>query len=325
MAIVTLLAAASGWAQDPALEGFNVVEPDGPQRKHAGFWRRPERATPAEQLVHAQELEAKGRLRKAGRQYRALVHEWHDTPEAVKAQHAYAGLLETRGKYDAAFIEFQYLVDFYSGRFDYADVLDHQFRIANQVMTRRYGGLLFLPGFESPERALPLFEQIAENAPTWERGPEVQFYIGWILEEDKQYQEAVRAYDKLRQRWPRSELAVTAAFGGTRCLVRVADKSPRDEVGCQRALEALAGFIRDYPDDPHVEPTTIERDRLTDRLVTMHYERAAYYDHIAKKPESALIAYADFLRRFPYADQAEGVSARVRELEALVDSGGEPQ
>jgi tetratricopeptide (TPR) repeat protein len=325
MAIVTLLVSASGWAQDPALEGFNDVGPGGPQRKRPGFWRRPERATPAEQLVHAQALETEGRRRRAARQYRALVHEWHDTPEAIKAQRAYAELLETRGKYDAAFNEFQYLVDFYAGQFDYADVLDHQFRIANEVMTRRYGGLLFLPGFESPERALPLFEQIAKNAPTWGRGPEVQFYIGWILEEDKQYQDAVRAYDKLRQRWPRSELAVTAAFGGARCLVRLADKSTRDEVGCQRALEALAGFIRDYPDDPNVEQATIERDRLNDRLVTMHYERAAYYDLIARKPASALIAYADFLRRFPYADQAEAVSERVRELKALVDSGQEPQ
>ncbi len=322
---MTLFVAASGWGQDPALDGFSDVEPDGPQRKRVGFWRRPERSTPAEQLVHAQALDARGRRRKAARQYRALVHEWHDTPEAVKAQRAYAGLLERRGKFDAAFNEFQYLVDFYSGQFDYADVLDHQFRIANEVMTRRFGDVLFLPGFESPERALPLFEQIAKNAPTWQRAPEVQFYIGWILEEGKQYQKAVRAYDKLRQRWPRSELAVTAAFGGTRCLVRLADKSPRDEVGCQRALEALAGFIRDYADDPNVEQAKIQRDRLTDRLVTMHYERAAYYDRIARKPESALIAYAEFLRRFPYAEQAEAVSARVRELEALVGSEGAQQ
>ncbi|MBL7076834.1 MAG: tetratricopeptide repeat protein [Kiritimatiellae bacterium] len=320
MTVVTLLLAAGAWAQDPAMDGFGEMEQEGVQRKRAGFWRRPEKETPAEQLTHAQALEAEGNERKAARHYRALVHEWHDTPEAVKAQRAYAEILEDLGKYDAAFNEFQYLVDFYAGAFDYGDVLDHQFRIANEIMNRRYGGLLFLPGFKSPERALPLFEQIAENAPTWGRGPEVQFYIGWIQEDDKQYEGAIRAYDTLRQRWPRHELAVTAAFGGTRCLVRLADKSKRDEVTCQRALEGLAGFIRDYPDDPNVEQVTAERERLSSRLCTMHYDRAAYYDRIAKRPESALIAYGDFLRRFPYAEQAEEVSVRVRELEALTAS-----
>jgi len=162
--------------------------------------------------------------------------------------------------------------------------------------------------------------QISKNAPTWERGPEVQFFIGWIQEEDKQYEAAIRAYDKLRQRWPRNELAVTAALGGTRCLAQLADKNERDEVTCQRALEALAGFISDYPDDPNVGKVKEERDRLSKRFCTLHYDRAAYYDKIAKRPESALIAYADFLRRFPYAEQAEAVSVRVRELEALTRS-----
>jgi len=318
--ITALLVVSFGWAQDPAMDGFGEMEPEGTQRKQPGFWRRPERETPAEQLAHAEGLKAEGRIRKAARQYRALVHQWHDSPEAVKAQRVYAGMLEDQGKYDAAFNEFQYLVDYYSGQFDYGDVLDHQFRIANEVMNRRYGGLLFLPGFKSPERALPLFEQISENAPTWARGPEVQFLIGWVQEEDKRYGSAIRAYDTLRQRWPHDELAVTAALAGTRCLVRVADKSKRDEVSCQRALEALAGFIRDYPDDPNVDNVKEERDRLNRRLCKLHYDRAAYYDIIAKRPESALIAYSDFLRRFPYAEQAEAVSVRVRELEAVSGS-----
>ncbi len=321
--ILALFVASCVWAQDPTMDGFDGMEPDGVQRKRPGFWRRPERETPAEQLSHAEALEAEGRVRKAARQYRALVHEWHDTPEAVTAQRAYAGILEDRGKVEAAFKEFQYLVDFYSGQFGYGDVLDHQFRIANEVMNRRYGGLLFLPGFKSPERSLPLFEQIAENAPTWARGPEVQFLIGWILEEDKQYKEAIRAYDTLRQRWPRNELAVTAALGGTRCLVQLADRNRRDDVSCERALEALAGFLRDYPDDPNVDQVTEERDRLSKRLCRFHYDRAAYYDEIAKRPRAALIAYGDFLRRFPYAEQAEAVSLRVRELEAMTAADGD--
>lgn len=303
------------------MDELGELEAEGLARKHPGFWRRPAQETPADQFAYARGLEDAGRRRKAARQYRALVHEWHDTPEAVRAQRAYAGLLEARGKYEAAFEEYQYLVEFYAGRFDYADVLSHQFRIAQEVMNRRYGGLLFLPGFKSPERALPLFEQIAANAPTWSRAPNIQFHIGVIQEDATDYEAAVQSYEKLRQRWPRHELAATAVFRGARCLVSAADRNHRDEQSCHRALEALAGFIRDYPDDPNVAQATADRDRLSQRLSTMHYRKAAYYDTIAHRPEAALIAYADFLRRFPYAEQAEGVSARIRELKAEVGGG----
>ncbi|MBT3294712.1 MAG: tetratricopeptide repeat protein [Verrucomicrobia bacterium] len=317
MVVTGLLLALSCGAQEPDLGGFDHTDPDEVVRKRAGFWRRPDRKTAAEQLVYARSLADGGAVRKAAKQYRALVHEWHDTPEAVTAQMAYAELLEARGKYNQSFNEFQYLVEFYAGQFDYGEVLDRQFRIANEVMNQRHGGFLFLGGFKSPERALPLFKQVAENGPTWERGPEVQFFLGWIQEQDKQYDAAIRAYDMLRQRWPRSELAVTAGYGGTRCLVKLADATARDEVVCRRALVGLAGFIRDYPDDPNVAAATQERDRISSRLSGLYYERAAYYDKIARRPDSALIAYADFLRQFPYAEQAEAVSLRVRELEAM--------
>ena len=317
MVVTGLLLALSCGAQEPDLGGFEQAGPDEIVRKHPGFWRRPDRETAAEQLAYARSLAAGGSARKASKQYRALVHEWHDTPEAVIAQGAYAALLEARGKYNEAFNEFQYMVEFYAGQFDYGEVLDRQFRIANEVMNHRYGGFLFWGGFKSPERALPLFEQLAENGPAWERGPEVQFFMGWIQEQDKQYDAAIRAYDVLRQRWPHDELAATAGFGGTRCLVRLADANARDEVICRRALVGLAGYIRDYPDHPNVELAKSERDRLSSLLSGLYYERAAYYDKIAKRPDSALIAYADFLRQFPYAEEAEAVSLRVRELEAM--------
>jgi len=313
--MVLALAGTAG-AQESQPRSFDDEIASGPARKQPGFRWRPEQETPALQLEHAQNLAAEGRRRKAARQYRALVHTWHDTPEASLAQRAYAENLEERGKYIGAFNEFQYLMDYYSGLSDYDEILDHQFRIANEVMNARHGRLLF-GGFEAPERALPLFRKLAENGPTWERVPEVHFLIGWILEEDKQYDEAIEAYDELRQRWPGNELASSAAYGGTRCLVKLADTNRRDETSCRRALSALAGFVTDYPDSPNSTAATAERDRLSLRLSTLYYDRASYYDVIAKRPESALIAYADFLRQFPYADQAEKVSLRMRELEAI--------
>lgn len=304
-------------AQGPEFE--TTDEPAAPEvtaRKTTSFFRRAATGTPAAQLDHARTLAADGRTRKAGKAYDALVRTWHDTPEAVTAQRALAGLLEEDGCHERAFKEFQYLVDFYAGRFNYRDVLDHQFRLAQAVMTRRRSRWLF-GGFTAPERALPLLKQLALNAPSWERAAEVQMTIGLIHEEEGDLDDAVSALETVQQRWPASPGASTASFARSRALARVARRNPRDEPGVRRALSALAGFIRDYPDDPNVPEAAAARDDLNRHLTGMYYERAAYYDRIARRPQAALIAYADFLRRFPLSEQAVQVNRRMEELKAM--------
>ena len=85
----------------------------------------------------------------------------------------------------------QYLIEYYAGSFPYEGVLERQFRIAQRVMTGRQGKLLFLPGFPAPERAVPMFRKIVENAPNWKKAPEAQYLVGVILEGNGEYAEAI--------------------------------------------------------------------------------------------------------------------------------------
>ena len=47
----------------------------------------------------------------------------------------------------------------------------------------------------------------------------------------------------------------------------------------------------------------------------MYYKRAAFYD-TRKNSKAAIIAYTDFVRRFPAADRTEQVRGRLKELKA---------
>ena len=58
---------------------------------------------------------------------------------------------------------------------------------------------------------------------------------------------------------------------------------------------------------------------LKDSLMTLYFERASYYDNIARRPQSALIAYTDFITRFPAAKQAALVNDRIDTLKAQLD------
>jgi len=293
---------------------------DQPARKEPRFFLKPAKATPAEQIDYAVALQSRGQAKEALKQYRALVHTWHDSPQAPSAQSAYALLLEERGRYTAAFEEFQYLIDHYAGRFPYDGVLDHQFRIARHIMTARHGRFFLFPGFKAPERALPLFEQILENAPRWEKSSEAQFLIGAIHEETGQDEEAVRAYEALCQRYPDSPFAAVASFRRAAGLYRIAKSAPRDEVACRRALSALSAFLRDYSDTDNAPTAERYRDELNERLTRMCFERAEFYDRISGRPRAALIAYRDFAERFPFSELAAKATERIKRLEQQLEN-----
>lgn len=300
--------------QETAAPPQEEEEDKAPERKHPSVFHRPARETPADQLAYADALLAEGRVKKAARQYRALVHKWHHADEAPRAQLAYAQLLEKRGKHEKAFEEYQYLVDFYVGLFPFDDVLDRQFRLANAVAAERHLTFFVFRGVEAPELAIPLFEKILRNAPQWPRTPEIQQRIAVLHEDAGEDEEAVRAYALVLELYPDSPMAGDASYRRALCLCRLADDSPNNERALRDAVGACDSHLTEYPSHAGTAEITAQRDRHERALAAMFYERAWYYDHRARRPAAALIAYEDFLRQFPLAAQAEDAEKRAAEL-----------
>ena len=234
----------------------------------------------------------------------------------------YARLLEETEHYKDAFDEFQYLIDFYGGQFPYDEALDHQFKIANYIMTTPEARWFF-GGVMAPERALSMFEKIVENAPTWKRSAEAEFNVGMINEEIKEYEAASIAYENVERRYRGGDLARDAAFRHACCLYLAAKQTPRDEKGYRNALSALAVFVRSYPGNKDVETARNYLDEMKERLAGMYYERADFYDRIAKKPESAIIAYNDLIKNFPSSEKAQRANERIEQLKAQLEKKNE--
>ncbi|MDD4870518.1 MAG: outer membrane protein assembly factor BamD [Kiritimatiellae bacterium] len=293
---------------------------DEHKKKDPGLlFHRPAKSSPAEQLEFANKLLAKGKQKAAMKQFNALVHRWHTSPEAPLAQLAYARIKYDRGDYRDAFDEYQYLVDNFAGQFPYEEALDKQFRIANYLMTAKRMKFLFFPGFKIQEQALPLFETLVKNAPNWKNSVEAQYNVALINEDMADYQSAISAYDTVRYRYPNSERAADASFRRAYCLYLSANQSIRDETLCRQALSAFAGFMGDYPKHSSIDLAREYRDKLDERLANMYYELAVFYDKTPGKKKAALIAYEDFAKRFPSSklagDAGERIDVLKKELE----------
>ncbi len=287
-------------APPPNTPYTQTKDDDKPQAKRGVHWyRSPQCKTAAQQLQLAAKFNTENRYRKAANAYQALVYAWPDSPEAPLAQLALAKVQEARELYFKAFDEYQYLFEYYPGQFDYQAVLDWQFKIANYMMNTPKAAFLFFHGFDAPERALPMYEKIIKNAPTGSQAATAQLNIGIIHELNDQEEEAVTAYEILQNRYNDADLAAQASYREADCLVKIHNQRPNDEDACNAARAALVQYISVYPGHANVDKARAVLKTLNEQQAKRAFDLAQYYQKIAHRPKAAIVAYEDYLRKYP--------------------------
>ena len=282
-----------------------------------GFPRfvRPKERTPEAHWTLVQALDRAGKTKAALRQALALRIWWPNSPEAPQAQLLYARLLEQRQKLPEAFEAYQFLLDHYPGRSDFAETIRRQMHLAKTVMDTKKGRFLFLPGFAAPERAIPLFGQIVTNAPEADLAPEAYYLIGVANELTYEYDLAIEAYFTTLNRFPGTDYAAKAAYALAVCHVKISEDAPNDNRALDLARAACQLYLQRCPDSPRRADIEARLARLRARQAHNAYERAVYYDRILRKPEAARIEYRTFVALYPDAADAPAARLRLQELE----------
>lgn len=315
---------AAGYEPETMPESYG---PAGPQRRTVGLFTRlfnsPSRTNAAEQLAYAKELEAKGSIRSALKAYKAAFLFWQTAPEAPQALHAYAKLLEKKGRYSQSFEEYQYLVDTYSGRFPYDAVIESQYALANQVRTEKYGRWFFGIGFVSPERAIPFYFQVASNAPNWQLAPEALYNAGAIYQQQKLYPEAIRVYSDIQTRYPDTEEAGDSAYQLVKCMLDITKSQPNNNQYRVETRAALALFLRDHSDAPQAGQVKASLAELDALQVKTLMERGMVYER-ARKNNVAADVYRQLVSEFPNSPEADEARRKIAELTAPAEKGPKP-
>jgi len=320
-ALTLLLPALAAWGQVGTPGGdsgqtpaFQETDPyEKPDRKEPSMWHIPSENTPAAQFARATRFEQEQRRSRAISAYDALVHKWHTSPEAVRAQRNLAHLLEESGQYEEAFFEYQYLVGHFTGQFPFLDVLDHQYRCANALcgIDNKFLGL----STRSMKDIRRMYERLLRNGPNWPKAPEVGLRIGELHEAEEESPEAVAAYEQVQNRFPGTPAAHDAAYRAAVCRHQFATAHPRDTQSRNDAIAALAAFLRNYPSDPAAEGARARLTELEQQSLEATYAQAVFYDRNRHDRTAAIAAYREFVRRFPDAPQAREATARLQILE----------
>jgi LPS-assembly protein len=276
------------------------------------FSYKPE--NPQEHLKYAQSLRERGHLKSARKQFEILVKRWPDSAEAPAAQQAVADIYVKQGKNKKAFTAYEDLIQqYYTGIKDYDQILDRQYELATKEMNRKRMRWLF-GGYRAPEQAVPLFESILQNAPQWERAPEMQYMIGHAYQKNDDQELAVVAYSTVEYRYPDSPFAEKAAVAKLDSLKELVESVPYSVDIREQAQLSAAMFPELYTNSAHIAEAQAFGADLHNLSAQHNFEIGQFYERVPRPPknESAAIYYNKVIKKYGDTEYAARSAERLR-------------
>ncbi len=295
----------------PGFDGLDDVKK--PERREKSWWFGVSRPTPAEQLAYAQGLESEGDFKGAAKANDALVREWPSSKEAPLAQRRLVQLLAVQLEdYEEAFLQLEYLLDFYSRDCDYLETVEYGYKLVNTMVEKKKSWFGF--SFLSNRLVRQHYESIVRRAPGMSYVPEAMLKIAGLREEESQYEEAVKVYSTLQSKFPLTPEARLAAYREAAARMwlcrRLAYNIPR----CLDTEGYLKMTIQRLPDLEQIGELKAWLAELQNYLSEDAYRRAKFYDSKQRTRHAARASWERFLAEHPDSPHADDVRARIAEL-----------
>jgi len=240
---------------------------------------------------------------------------WPLSDYAPRAQFLVARCLEEKGKDEAAFNAYQVIIDKYPKSTQYSEVLWRQFLIAGRYLNGQWFKLWnTIPLYPSMDETAKLYEKIVANGPYSEVAPHAQLNIGAAREKQKNFEDAVRAYNVAADRYNNQPLvAADAMYRAGVAWEKQADTAEYDQNAAAQAIGAYTDFIVVFPDDQRVAVAEKAVTRMKAEQVRGSFAIAKFYEK-NRKWAGAIIYYSDVLQ----LDANSPLAAEARKrIEAL--------
>lgn len=299
-----------------AYPGFDneeeIVSPERKEPKWFSFWNGPDKENARDQLAYCIGLLKEGEFKQGAKQLDALVREWPTSPEAPKAQQAYAETLLTKlDETIDAFAEYRYLLDFYSSSCNYAEVADKLYQVA--CLMREEGKEVMFVRFENTVDVRRAFETCVLRAPGAKWVPEALLTIGRLREDEGRYVEAVKVYENLRNLHPDSEEAKVSYLREAEDRMIMVHEWGYNRSRCRDTI----GFLKLALRGCREEDAAAIKEMLSETeawLENEAYAGAKFYDSPTRTKRSAINAYEKFLKEYPDCVHADEIRRRIEEL-----------
>lgn len=243
------------------------------------------------------------------------VRMWPLSDFAPQAQYLIGRCYEAEGQDQKAFKHYQQLIEKYPTIDKYNEVLQRQFEIANRFLNGQWGKLWgYVPFPQTLDQTAQMYEKVVKNGPYSEVGPKAQMNIGAAHEQQKDYSEAVKAYERAADRYADlKQVASDALFKAGLAYQKEARTAEYDQTVASKAIATFDDFSTLHPNDARVKEAAERIESLRTEQARGAFDIAKFYEK-RKKWDAAKIYYNEALNKDPGSIYAEIARARIEEL-----------
>lgn len=237
-----------------------------------------------------------------------VVRVWPLSDYAPRASYLMGRCLEVKHKDEAAFNAYQQIIEKYPKSGQFNEVLWRQYEIANRFLAGEWFKLWnLIPLYPSMDQTAKLYEKIVASGPYSDVAPHAQLRIGAAREKQKDFAEAVKAYEKAADRYhDQPEISSDAMYRAGLAWEKQADTAEYDQGAAAQAIAAYTDFVTFYPDDKRVPEAQKSIVKLKAEQVRGNFEIAQFYEQ-GHKWAGAVVYYNAVLQldaNSPMAAQA---------------------
>ncbi|MDZ4742846.1 MAG: outer membrane protein assembly factor BamD [Verrucomicrobiota bacterium] len=264
-------------------------------------------------LELAKKLELQKKYGEALKAYRTGARKYPNSFSAAELYYGWGRMVEIENDFTRAFKTYQVIVERYPNSEYYDKALERQFQIGNLYLAGERERLWKIPTLPSMQKTVQYFEQIVKSAPYSRWAPEAQFKIGVALEKQKKYAEAVKAYQKVINKYPNLDIAALAQYQIGYAWMGASSTPEYDQSAATKAIEAFEDFMTRYPNNEKVAQAEQNITKLKGNQNQGSMNIAKFYDK-AGDMRAAIIYYNEVIQENPDSENARLASKRIDEL-----------
>jgi len=244
-----------------------------------------------------------------------VLRVWPLSDYAPHAQYLIGRCLEATGKDEAAFNAYQNIIQKYPKTAEYEEVLWRQYEISNRFLHGQWFKLWgYIPLYSSMDQTAKMFGKVVDNGPYSDVAPHAQLRIGAARENQKDYAEAVKAYETAADRYhDQPVIAADALYREGIAYQKQAVTAEYDQSTAGQAIAAYTDFITLFPDDKRVPRVQRAITALKAEQVRGNFVIAQFYEK-SKKWAGAVVYYNEVLQLNPNSRFAAQARQRIESL-----------
>jgi outer membrane protein assembly factor BamD len=272
-------------------EGWSYETPGS----DVGQWQK---TRAKDQLEVAQQAFDKKNYGLALKASRRITKVWPNADSVPPAQYLIGRCYEARSQDERAFNAYQQLLEKHPKVVNYQEIQQRQFEIATRFLKGQWFKLFnYIPAFPSMEKTADMFEKIIKNGPYSPISPEAQMSIGAAREKQKEFPQAVKAYERAADRYSEQQkVSADALFKAGLAYQKQAKTADYDQNIAGQAVTTFIDFIALHPDDSRVAEAHKIITSLKSEQARGNFQIAKFYEK-GKHLHGAKVYYNEVLQK----------------------------